>query len=184
MMEKAAEAHVPEHVGGGLATLTPAHALHLESELHIGEHALPGKQHVLLKYHAAVRSGPLHALRIHGELAPTQRAKPGDGTDDGGFSTAGRPEHAHELARFDAQVEAVERLNRARAFSEGDFGLAEVDSRAHVHGQTQISHDVLPAASIQGMRRLPAQRMSELLPMPSKPMAIIPSTILGYFCKV
>jgi hypothetical protein len=57
-------------------------------------------------------------LTVDRELASAHAREASDGANDGRLATAGRAQNAHELAGFDVQIDAAQRLHGGRTFTE------------------------------------------------------------------
>src|SRR4029077_9531176 len=74
-----------------------AHADQIAGELDIIDHSLPGQQIVLLKYHAAVRRRPRHALAVDGDRSLGGKDEPMQHAQQGCLAAAARAEKGNEF---------------------------------------------------------------------------------------
>src|SRR6187549_3770633 len=93
------------------STLPAANATHLQPELDVRGHRLPGEERVLLKDHSSIWPGRQDALTVDRELPRAHTREARDGADDGRLTTAGWAQNADELAGFHVQVDAAQRLH-------------------------------------------------------------------------
>jgi hypothetical protein len=88
-------------------------ALHLESELDVAAHRLPGKQRVLLEHHAAIGARPVDRLAVDRDRSAGGLEKSGDSVEQGRLAAARWPDDRHELAGRDMQRHVFDRLDLA-----------------------------------------------------------------------
>jgi len=72
----------------------------------------------------------------------------------------------------------------ALPLAELDLDVTQGDRAGTAQGERGAAHVELAAGINHGISRRPVQVMRKLLPIPRIPIPIMPSTMLGYFCKV
>src|ERR1700681_2125586 len=80
----------------------PLHAAHLEPELDIAAHGLPGKQRVLLEHHAAVGARTVDALAVDRHRAGGRLEEAGKRVEQRRLPAARWTDDGDELAGIDA----------------------------------------------------------------------------------
>ncbi len=100
ILEREQTGKTEQRAGGGLA-LAALHALHLQAELDVLAHRLPGEQRVLLKHHAAVGARSRDRIAVDGDFAAGRLEKAGDRVEQRGFSAARWADDRNEFAGID-----------------------------------------------------------------------------------
>ena len=100
--------------GGGLG---PAHVVGPQAEGDVPDDVAVGEQRVVLEHEpevAAVRRDAGEIDAVAHDPARGERLQPGDGPQQRALAAPARPEHAHDLAVADGQVDAVDGARTVR----------------------------------------------------------------------
>ncbi len=149
-------------------TLRARDALHLQPERDVVDHALPGKQRVLLEHEAAVGMRPVDDDAVHAHRAACRREVARERAQQRRLAAARRPQQADELARRDAEAHVVQRLEARGAIAHFHVHVLDVDAAR--------AHRVAPVGA-HGIARCAATRISALQPMPSSPITSMPTVM-------
>ena len=157
--------------------LVRADSLHLQPELDVLAHRLPGKQRVLLEHHAAIGAGARDGLAIHPHPPAARRTEARDGVQQRGFAAARGADDGNELARPDRERDVGHRFDhvpvglvvQAEPF-DLDMSLGPFHGAGAAHG-----------CAIHGIAARPPARIATLETRPSSPIATMPSTMSEYW---
>src|SRR3954447_23662988 len=105
---------------------------------------------------------------------PAQGEMTGQRAEQGRLSAAGRPQDADELLWRDLKGDVLQHLKAGASLSEMECGARNRDAAAHR----------LAPAVVQGVARAPTALRRTLLPVPSRPISSMPTTIPSYLCNV
>jgi hypothetical protein len=119
------EAEAREQRRRGLTRLGTRRARAFEREARVGERVAPGQQHVALRHERAAAQPLGRGAR---DRALVRLLEPGEQLEQRRLAAARRPDDGEHLAVRHAQVEAVERRDRAEAADRA----AGLDGRRHV----------------------------------------------------
>src|SRR5579863_8087477 len=86
---------------------------------------------MILKHHAAVRTGPSDPLAVEGDAAAARMLEAADDVQERAFAAAGRADDGDELVPVDGEVELGDGRN---PFVATDEGLVEVLHLQERHG--------------------------------------------------
>ena len=138
---EAAEADRLEHLGGALAALGPADALHLQAVLDVLLHGEVREQRVVLEDGvdvAVVGRRARDVLSAEQHRTARRQFEPGDHAQHGGLARPRRPEQREELALADLEVDVVDRDDLVGVVAVATEGLAEAHEldRRHLRAFT------------------------------------------------
>ena len=115
------------------ALLAP-HTAQAQTQRHVVYHIEPGQQRMLLKHHAAIRTGIHHGLTAPFNASGRRRGKPRNAIEQRSLAAARSADGNHKLSGLDRQIQLVQSqgLRIARR-------CALIAHRQALHGQTCIT---------------------------------------------
>ena len=137
------QAHQRERIVGARGGLGPAHVVGPEPERDVPDDVAVGEERVVLEHEPDVAAvgrdaGEIDAVTQH--PARSERLQPGDGPQQGALAAPARPEHAHDLAVADGQVDAVDRARAVRRAVRG------CDARVGDGDALELEHQNVPTS--------------------------------------
>ena len=112
LLERGEAGETEQRARGALALAERGMPLHLQAELDVLAHRLPGKQRILLKHHAAVGAGAVHRLAVDGDDARGRLEEAGDRVEQRRLSAAGGTDDRDELAGLDVNLRIGDGFDR------------------------------------------------------------------------
>src|SRR3954453_20332295 len=100
MLFEGFEARESQQRARGALALRTRHAAHLQAELDVLPHRLPGKQRILLEYHPAFGAGTVHLLAVDGGDTGRRLEEARDRVEDRLDSAPGGTDDRDELPRL------------------------------------------------------------------------------------
>src|SRR5262249_32257172 len=152
---------------------------HLEAKFDVLPHGFPGKQRVLLEYHAALGARFSHGLAVDGDGAAGRPQKAGNGIEESGLAATRGADDRDELARLHMDMGVADGLDRSLDGLVAQREILDLDmapGRTHIDPALDRAH-----FDLHGMTSCPAPRIRRLDPNPNTPMAIIPSAMSAYW---
>src|SRR4051794_27752898 len=175
MLFEGFEARESQQRARGALALRAWHAAHLQAELDVLPHGLPGKQRILLKHHAALGAGAVYLLAVDGDDARGRLEEARDRVEQRRLSAAGGPDDRDELARIDMDLRVGDGLDRPLDAIVAEGEVPDVDMSLGWLGRN-LGH-----FNLHGITNCPAPRINMLDPRPSTPIAIMPSAMSAYW---
>src|SRR3954453_8320042 len=174
MLFEGFEARESQQRARGALALRTLHAAHLQAELDVLPHRLPGKQRILLEYHSAFGAGTVHLLAVDSDDARGRLEETGDRVEQRRLSAPGGTDDRDELARLHVNLRIGDGFDRPldAVVAEGEVPDLDMALRGL---ENDLAH-----FSLHGITNCPAPRISMLDPRPSTPIAIMPSAMSAY----
>src|SRR5712691_4902071 len=125
---------------GDLAAIRFGNPPLAQAERDVFAYGQPREQRVRLKHHAAIRARFRYLLPVENDAAARRPVKPGDDTEQRGFSAARRAEDGDEVIVADAEIDRFQSPRRriALARREGTSDLIALQlGHANLHGNSQ-----------------------------------------------
>src|SRR6266481_4343822 len=136
---------------------------------------------MVLEHHPAVGGRPQDGLPVDGQRPFRGMDESGDGVEEGRLPAARGAEEADELSAPDLERNAPHGFDVISVAAEADADILEHDA-ARRRGGIHLSFAC--SSRRHGMRSVPTTRTRALEPMPRSPIAIIPTTMGGYFWRL
>src|SRR5882724_1895060 len=155
---------------GDLAAIRFRNPALAQAERDVFAHGQPREQCVRLEHHAAIRARSRYLASVQNDAAACRPVKPGDDTEQRGFSTARRAEDGDEVIVADAEIGRFQGPRRriALARREGARDLIDLQlGHANFHGNSQ---------ALKALNRKSDTR-------PIRPMTMMPKMIWPVFSR-
>src|SRR3954468_13318308 len=175
MLFEGFEAREAQQRPRGALALRARHAAHLQAQLDILSHRLPGKQRILLEPHATLGARSVHPLAVDGDDARGRLEEAGDRVKQRRLSAAGGSDDRDELARLHMNLRIGDGFDRPldAVVAEGEVLDLDMALRCLDNDLTHLD--------LHGITNCPAPRINMLDPRPSTPIAIMPSAMSAYW---